>query len=136
MALASFSASSKAAAVRRQPRLDVPPIVLGDVADLQQAVDEQPQAGVGRQAPGADVRRAQQAQLGQVLHGVADRGRRQVHAAARQGARAHRLAGLQIGLHDPAEDVAGARVQLGKGWRRDPATWPRSGLVMDGPLEI
>jgi hypothetical protein len=32
--------------------------------------------------------------------------------AAGEGARAHRLAGLQIGLHDAAEDVARPFVEL------------------------
>ena len=47
-------------------------------------------------------------------------------AAPRDGARAHRLAGLQIGLDDAAEDVAGARVQFGEGRAADESEMPRA----------
>ncbi len=103
-----------AAAVGGQARFDAAALLLGQVPHLQQAVYEQAQSRVGGQASGADMRRAQQAKLGQILHGVADRGGRQLHAAPRQGPRPHRLAGLQIALDDAAEDVARPRIQLGK----------------------
>jgi hypothetical protein len=97
-----------------QAGLDGAALGLAHVADLQQAVDEQAQARVGRQAAGAGVGGAQQAGLRQVLHGVADRGRRQGQAALGQGARSHRLAGVQIALDDAPEDLARPAVELGK----------------------
>ena len=69
---------------------------------------------MGRHAAGADVRRAQQTQLCQVLHGVADRSGRQVDAALGERARADRLAGFQVGFHDPPKDVARPRIQAGQ----------------------
>ena len=47
--------------------LDGRALVLGDVAELEQAIDEQPQAGVGGHAAGACVRGLQEAVLGEVL---------------------------------------------------------------------
>ena len=43
-------------------RLDALALLLGDVADLEQAVDEQPQPRVGRQAARRGVRRVEQAE--------------------------------------------------------------------------
>ena len=42
--LASFQGVLDRAAMGAEPRLDIAPVLLGDVADLEQAVDEQPQA--------------------------------------------------------------------------------------------
>ena len=47
-----------------------------DVADLEDAVDEQAQAELGRDAAGGDMRAVEQAELLEVLHDVADRRRR------------------------------------------------------------
>ncbi len=115
--------------------LDLAPLLLGDVAELQQAVDEQAQPRMGGQPPGRGVGRRQQAQLRQVLHGVADRCGRQLHAALGNGARAHGLAGLQIGFHHPAEDVAGAGVQLDQAWSRRSRKTGRRQIdhISDGP---
>ena len=46
------------------------------VADLEHAVDKEPQASLGRDAARARVRRVEQAQLLQVRHDVSDRGGR------------------------------------------------------------
>ena len=90
-------------------------LVLGQFAEVQQAVDEQAQPLVGRQAAGRGVRREQQAGVGQVGHHVADGGRRQVHRQpARQGAAADRLAGLHVLLDDLAQDRGGAGVEAGR----------------------
>ncbi len=102
------------AALGDQPRLDGPPLVFREVADLQQTVHEQPQAGVGRHPAGAGVGRAQEAELGQVLHGVADRGRRQGDARPGHRARADRLPGLEVVLDHPPQDVARSGVKLGQ----------------------
>ena len=67
---------------------------------------------LGRQAAGAGVRRVDQARSLEVRHDVADRGRRQRHRQdAREVARADRLAGRQIALDDPPEDLARALVR-------------------------
>ena len=51
-------------------------------ADLQQAIHEQAQTGMGRHATGAGVRGAEQAEIGEVGHGIADRGRGEGEIAA------------------------------------------------------
>ena len=93
-------------------RLDLPALLGREVADLQQRVDEEAQAELGRQPAGRGVRRVDQAELLEVGHDVADRGRRQRHRQdAADVARADRLAGVEIGLDDPAEDLARAPVE-------------------------
>ena len=103
------------AAMGVQPGLDRLALGRAHVAHLEQSVHEEPKAGMGRQPSGAHMGGAQQTQLSQVLHGVADRSWRQRHAALRQGARPHRIPGLQIALNDAPEDLPGAGVELGKG---------------------
>ena len=97
---------------------------------------------MGWQAPCARMGRTQQAQMGQVMHGVADRGWRQVHAAARYGAGAHRLASFQIGLDHPAKNIPRPLVQLrhGRGLQGDGADIEKIGhdlgfriWAVDGP---
>ena len=111
------------AAVGREPRFDATTVLFRDVADLQKTVDEQAQPGVGGHAPGAGVRRAQESQLREILHGIADRSGREVHAASGDRPRAHRIAGLEIGLDDPTENIAGPGIQFGEAgaWRGDGA---------------
>ena len=58
---------------------DPRPLLRRQFADLKQRVDEETQAGLGRQAAGAGVRGIDEAQFLQILHDVADRGRRQRH---------------------------------------------------------
>jgi hypothetical protein len=92
-------------------------VVFGKAAGFHQAVDEQAQAQIGRQAPGGGVRGEEQAQLLEIGHDVANRGRGELPAGelaqpARQGARPHRLAGFDIGFDDGAENVARARGHL------------------------
>ena len=55
-----------AAADRGAARLDALALLRRQVADLEQAVDEQPHAGVGRQAAGRGVRGVEQAEILQV----------------------------------------------------------------------
>ena len=62
-----------------QLRLDPAALLVGEVADLEQAVDEHPQADLGRQPAGRRVPRIDEAEVLQVRHDVADRGRRQRH---------------------------------------------------------
>src|SRR3546814_7921597 len=59
------------AAVGGNLAFDAGALVLGEVADLQQAVDAEAQAKVGRQAPGGGVRREQQAEVLEVRHTIA-----------------------------------------------------------------
>ena len=100
-------------------RLDGPPLVLGQIADLEQAVDEQPQPGFGRQPSRGRVRRIDQAQGLQVRHDVAHRSGRERHGQMpRQIARADGIARREIALDDLPEDGAGAFVEfleIGKG---------------------
>ncbi len=105
----------QALAARRAQRLDIVPLVLGEVAEFQQTVHEQAQPGLGRQTPGRGVRRIEQPRLFEIGHHVADRRRRQVlPEQPRQRARADRLAGLHESVDDQAKNLAAAIVQLGK----------------------
>jgi len=98
----------------RALHVDLAALGLGEVADLEDAVDEQAKPGLGRQPAGRGVRREQQPGLLQVRHDVADGGRRQVDVEPlRQRARADRLAGLEIGVDDVAQNLARAFVQFG-----------------------
>ena len=72
-----------------------------------QPVDEKPQPGIRRQAPGGGVRREQQTHLLQVGHYVPDCRRRQRNVVpARQRARCDRLAGRDEFLDDFAKYFA------------------------------
>ena len=53
-------------------------------AALHHAVDEQAQAAFGRHPPGRGMRRGEQARFLQILHDVADRGRREVERRERE----------------------------------------------------
>ena len=106
----------EAAALAGQPRVDLASLLGPDVADLQQAIDEQPQAGMGRDPPRRGVGCRQQARPASGPAWYC--GSRRATAATplmRHGARADGLAGLQIGLDDAAEDVAGPLVEAGQG---------------------
>ena len=112
--VACSSASVTLRPTVRAARLDALALVLGEVADFQQAVDEQAQPGIGRQAAGRGVRGVEQAEVLQVGHDVADGGGRQgLGELAGQRPRAHRLAGLDIALDDVPQHLARALVQLG-----------------------
>jgi hypothetical protein len=94
--------------------LDLLALLLRHRAYLEQAVDEQPQARLGRQAAGGGVGRVEQAGFLQILHDVADRGRRQRHAQpARNRARPDRLARLDIGVDDVTQYFERTLVQIG-----------------------
>ena len=68
---------------------------------------------LGRQPAGRGVRRIKQPGFFQIGHHVADRRRRQVlREAARQSARADRLAGGDITVNDQPEDLSAALVEL------------------------
>ncbi len=109
-----FQRLGHAAADGRAARLDALALLFGDVADLEQAVDEQPQAGIGRQAAGGGVRRVKQPDILQIGHDVADGGGRQGFAElAGECARADRLAGLDIALDHQPQDLTGTLAQLG-----------------------
>jgi hypothetical protein len=97
-------------------------LVLGENADLQEPVDEHAKPRIGGDAPGAGMRGKEQAEGFQIRHHIADRGGGQIDAEmAREIARAHGLARLQIGFHDPAENLAGAVVYVPDGHHREPA---------------
>src|SRR6202011_4131306 len=88
-------------------------LILGKATDLQQAMNKQPQTGLGRQPPGGGVRRVEQPGLLEIGHDVADRCRRQVlPEAARQGTRADRLAGGDVAVDDHAKNFAAALVEF------------------------
>ena len=96
---------------------------LGEIADLHQGIDEKAQAEFGRQPAGRGMRRIDQAELLEIRHHVAHRGRRQRHRdQARDVARADGFAGRQIALDDLTKNVARTLVELGEpGMRRDQA---------------
>ena len=96
--------------------LDALALVDGEIADLEERVDEEAQADLRRQAPGAGMGRVDQPGMLQVRHDVAHGGGRQRHRQdAGDVARADRLAGRQIALDDAPEDLARALVQLREG---------------------
>ena len=82
-------------------------LVLVHIADLQQRIDEEAQADLGRQAPGAGVRRIDEAEFLEILHDIAYGGRRQRHRQeSRQLARTDRIAKSEITVDDLPEDLA------------------------------
>src|SRR5690606_21033117 len=89
----------------------------GYVANLEHAVDKEAQAHLRRDAPGADMRAVEQAEMLEILHDVADRGGREaeIHHPG-QRARADRLAGLEIRLDQPREDRTAAPVEVTECW--------------------
>ena len=98
-----------------QLALDRLPLSLREIAQLHYGIDEESQAEFGRQPAGRGMRGIDQAELLQVGHDVAHRGRRQRHCdQARQIARPDRLAGRQITLDDLPKNLARALVELGK----------------------
>ena len=103
--------------------LDRLPFRFGEIADLHQGIDEEPQADFGRQPAGRGMRRIDQPERLEIGHHVADRGRRQRNRdQARDVARADGLAGREVTLDDLAKNIARALVELGKpGMRRDQA---------------
>ena len=110
-----------------KPALDLVARARRELARLQERVDEEPQARLRRQPPGAGVRRGEEAERLQVRHHVADRGRRELHRQhLRQVARADRHAGLQIGVDDVPEHRAGALVEVdgAKAQGRAGGLWP------------
>ena len=96
---------------------------LGEVADLHQGIDEEPQAEFGRQPAGRGMRRVDQAELLEIRHHVAHRGRRQRHRdQARNVAGTDGFAGGEITLDDLTKNVPRTLVELGKpGMRSDQA---------------
>jgi hypothetical protein len=89
------------------------PVRFAEIADLHQRIDEEAQSRFGRQPAGRCVRRVDETELLQVRHHVAHRGGRQRRGdQARDVARAHGLAGGEVTLHDLAENVARALVEL------------------------
>jgi hypothetical protein len=104
-------------------RLDAHPLLVGDVAELEQAVDEKPQPGIRRQPASRGVAGIEQACILQVGHDVADRGRRQrLGQPPRQRPRTHRLAGLDIAFDHQAQDLARTVVQDRDRGGRSPQT--------------
>ena len=92
------------AAVADALAFDALALVGGEVAHLEQAVDEQPQPEVGRQPARRRVRRIEQAEVLKVRHDVAHRRRRQVHRQQlRQRARPHGVSVFEETLDDFAK---------------------------------
>ena len=107
----------EAAFVRGGADLIVDPraLLAREAAEFEQRVDIEAQAELGRQPPRAGVRGVDQPEFLEILHDVADRGRRQRNRQqAREHARADRLAAGEIGIDDAAEDFARARVERGE----------------------
>jgi len=108
---------------RSKLALDRLPLRLGEIADLHQRVDEEPQAQFGRQSSGRGMRRVDQPERFEIRHHIAHRGRRQRHRdQARNVARADGFAGREITLDDLTKNIPRTLVKLGKpGIRRDQA---------------
>ena len=66
------------ASLRRRPHLavDARPLLAPEIAEFEQRVDEQSQALLRRQAPGAGVRGVDEPELFEILHHIANRRRR------------------------------------------------------------
>ncbi|OWK18759.1 hypothetical protein AJ88_01455 [Mesorhizobium amorphae CCBAU 01583] len=93
-------------------RLDDAALLVGKVAKLHEGVDEEAQAGLGRQAAGRNMRGIDQAEMLEVAHHIADGGRRQRRGQdARQAARTDRLAIPEIGIDDAPKNVARTHIQ-------------------------
>ena len=89
-----------------EERLDRPALGARQRLELGEPVDEQPVAGVGRDAAGAGVRLGDQALLLQHRHVVADRRRRHAQVVpVGQGLAAHGLVGGDEVLDDGAQDL-------------------------------
>ena len=96
-------------------RVDARPILAGEIAEIEKSVDEESEALLGRQSPGGRVRGVDQSEFLEILHHVANRGRRQRgRQQAREMARAQGFAGREIGLDDAAEDFARTGVEIGQ----------------------
>ena len=100
-------------------RVDLLAVGAGDVADLEDAVDEHPQPELRGDAAGGDVRAVEKAEVFEVLHDVADGGGADLfrHGAGER-ARADGLAGVEVAFDHPAEDLAAAVVHLRTGSAR------------------
>ena len=84
--------------------LDAGALVLGEPPELEQPVHIDPEPQLGRQPSCRDMGRIEQADILQVRHDVAHRGRRhRGREPARERARADRLPGLHEFLDQPAE---------------------------------
>src|SRR6202011_1240782 len=95
--------------------LDRLPLRFGEIANLHQGVDEKSQTKFGGQPAGGSMRRVDQAELLEIGHHVADRGRRQRHRdQARNVARTDGFAGREITLDDLTKYVPRALVELGE----------------------
>ena len=106
--------------------LDGQTLVGRQIADLQEGIDIEPETGLGRQAPGAGMGRVQQADVFQVRHHVAHRGRRQRgREPPRNRARADGFAGLDVFVDDNAENFPRSLVKF---LDHKPSLCPRPGL--------
>ena len=98
--------------VLAEARLDRGDLVVLERLILEQRVDEEPVALVGRDAAGRGVRRSDEAELFEIRHHVADGRRAQVQPeVARQRARADRLAVADIVLDQQLQQLLGALIQ-------------------------
>ena len=96
--------------------VDAPPLAFGQIAPFEQGIHEEAQAEVSRQPACAGVRRIYEAEFFELLHHVANRGRRKGRRQqARQVAGADRFARDEIGVDDPLEDVLRALVKADQG---------------------
>ena len=91
----------------RQPFGDGALLFAGEIADLQHAIHEQPQAFLGRHPSGAGMGGIQEPHLLEISHDVADRGRRKrERQALGESPRTHRLARGKIGFDKMAKHLA------------------------------
>ena len=95
--------------------IDVGALLGRNRADLQERIDEEAQAHIGRHPPGARMRRIDESRFLKIHHDVANgSGRQSAGQDARNRARADGLAGIEIGLDQAAENLARTLVDQGE----------------------
>ncbi|MNZ75517.1 hypothetical protein D3C78_939950 [compost metagenome] len=85
--------------------VDIRPFFRGQITHLHEGVDEKAQPRLGGQAPGADMRRIDEAEFLKIAHDVADGGGRKRHRQQpRQAAGSERLTRIEIAFNDAPEN--------------------------------
>ena len=93
--------------------VDLQPVLLVQVTDLQKTVNEHSQSALCRYSASADMRAAQKTQIFQILHHVANsRGADLFGHCARQRPATHRVTAFKIAFDDAAKNFARPVIHL------------------------